>query len=71
MFVLVTFPDSFCKKFDMRRQEVVQKVKYLGREIFLKNGKYFIVGEEHISHESFDLAKKAIEKINERNGKNG
>ena len=55
----------------MRRQEVVQKVKYLGREIFLKNGKYFIVGEEHISHESFDLAKKAIEKINERNGKNG
>jgi len=47
----------------MRRPEVIQKVMYLGKEIYLKNGNYFITGEKK-SYKTFDLAKEAV--LNER-----
>lgn len=43
----------------MKRTEVIQKIMFSGKEIYLKNGNYFITGETK-SYKTLDLAKEAI-----------
>ena len=52
----------------MKRPEVIQKIMFLGKEICLKNGNYFVSGDKKL-YKTLDLAKEAI--LNAGKSKNG